>query len=144
MKLLFSTLAILIAGTAFAGCPSFSPLYHHCDSSNPEYSIEEIRVRSREPYYNFSFWNQGISRRLNVVTDGEPRDITVQTQDGSEATYSETSSCNGNKLIVLRTSEESSLKEETHLVSEGDYLKVHHFIDGVLQNITRCHSASSF
>lgn len=75
---------------------------------------------------------------MNFVTDGSPRDITIQTQDGSEATYIETASCAYNQLTVLRSSEEDSKVEETIFTPYEDKLEVKFLVDGALKNTTRC------
>ena len=127
----------LLSLNALATCPEFAPLYTQCTSTTDS-KIDSIATRSRVPFYSFIITSGATRTRYNIVTDGEPRDVTIQTQDGSETTYIEKASCADGKLVVIRTSEESQDIEQKVYESGTDYLKIHHSHNGSLKSVVSC------
>lgn len=139
MKTFIASSLLLGTTTVIASCPQFAQHYMNCESSDPTQTVSSIFIKVREPFYKFSFVSDQGTRRMNIVTDGSPRDVTVQTQDGSESTYVETASCADGVLKVLRTSEESSSTEETVFNPSASSLKVTFYADGSLVNKITCY-----
>ncbi len=129
-------LSLFLSFSAVAACPKFERLYNNCHSSGD--AVEFITIKAQEPYYKFTFHNQNDNYRMYVVTDGELRDVTIQTQDGSEANYSEVSSCIDGRLSVVRTDEVTAISKETVFESSYGQLIVTNSTNGVINNQTTC------
>lgn len=128
----------LLSFSALATCPTFESLYTKCSSSSG-FAIDSISTKSRPPFYSFVMLSGTLRTRTTIVTDGEPRDITIQTQDGSEATYSEEAYCEEGKLIVIRSSEETTDTDERTYEAHEGHLKISHSQNGHLKEIVNCH-----
>lgn len=136
----FLALSLLLSFSATAACPEFERLYNNCHSTNG--AIEFISIKAQNPFYKFTFHSQNGNYRMYVVTDGELRDVTIQTQDGSEANYSEVSSCEDERLKVIRTDEVTAISEETVFEPSAGQLMVTYFSKGVVKNQTTCSTPS--
>lgn len=135
----FLALSLFLSFTAGAACPEFKELYNNCQSST---GVNYISIRAKEPFYKFTFHSENGNYRMYVVTDGELRDVTIQTQDGSEANYSETSSCAEGRLTVVRTDEVTAISEETVFVPTANELSVSNYTNGVIKNRMTCTTPS--
>ena len=132
----FLALSLFLSFAATAACPEFKSLYNNCHSTSS--IIEFISIKAQNPFYKFTFHSQNGNYRMYVVTDGELRDVTIQTQDGSEANYSEVSSCEDGRLKVVRTDEITAVSEETMFETSANRLMVTTYSNGVVKNQTTC------
>lgn len=128
----------LLSFNALATCPTFESLYTKCTSSSG-FIIDSIATKSRSPFYSFIMTSGTLRSRVNIVTDGEPRDITIQTQDGSEASYSERAYCEEGKLMVVRSSEETTDTDERVYEAHPGHLRISHSQNGSLKDVINCH-----
>lgn len=128
-------LFFLFSFPVFSACPDFQQIYRECVSTN---NVEMIAVKAREPFYRFSFHRTNGNHRMYIVTDGELRDVTIQTQDGQEANYSEISSCENGELKVKRTSEDRKAVEETIFKPVANQISVSRYLNGIVQDKTTC------
>ena len=141
MKKILAASLILSSISTYATCPEFAPHYVACESTD-QLIIESVKVRNRDAFHHFSLIGKSGSRRINLVTDGEPRDITVQTQDGSSSNYIEVAVCAENKLLLTRTNEENDTREETAFAPTPGGLAIHHYVNGEMASVTTCHTPS--
>ncbi len=85
-KILFYAF-ILCFCHAFADYPTFAEEYIRCHSSPAGDEIEKIKIQSQDLYLRFNFITKPRGVRVNVIANGLPCDLTIKTQDGSEAHY---------------------------------------------------------
>ena len=130
-------LSLLVSFSAMARCPEFASQYRKCQSTN---KILAFAVKAKEPFYKFTFVRESGTFRQYVITDGELRDVTIQTQDGTETNYIESASCSGNELKVTRIMDESFRKEETIFSPSEGQLDIQEFANGILTHQTKCFS----
>lgn len=128
----------LLSFNAIATCPQFGLLYSNCSSASGN-RIDSVLTKSRHPYYSFIFRSGEVRSRYTIVTDGEPRDITIQTQDGSESYYSERAYCEDGKLSIIRLKEDTQETEKRVFEAGQDYLKIYHTQNGSLKDVITCH-----
>lgn len=139
MKKAFILLSIFKSFNLWGACPEFHPTYSQCFSTRGS-AIDSISTKMRPPFYSFTLTRGQHRKRYTVVTDGEPRDITIQTQNGSEATYSERAYCLEGKLITVRTREDVEEIDEKVYESEDGILKIHHSVNGSSYDSISCHA----
>lgn len=133
----FIALSLLFSFSAQARCPAFASQYRNCQSTN---KIQAIAVKAKEPFFKFTFVRESATFRQYVITDGELRDVTIQTQDGNETNYRESASCSGKDLKVTRTMDDSLRKEETVFSPSEGQVDIQEFTDGILTHQTTCFS----
>lgn len=139
MKKIIAAALLLGTTSALASCPTFATSYKNCVSTSNLQSVDSVRVLVKDQFYRFTLVTKHGSRRINIIADGEPRDQTIQTQDGSEVTYTDTASCSENQLTLTRTVEESSYLEQMVFSSDDHGMTVSTYKDGALINRTRCY-----
>lgn len=138
MKTWIFITSTFISFNVLGSCPQFEQTYNKCSTTSGRI-IDSITTKTKPPFYRFSINSGGVISRHTVVTDGEPRDVTIQTQDGSEATLIERAHCEGNKLFVTRTSEESKDVEQRVYESEIDHMKLSYIFNDEITEIIKCH-----
>lgn len=128
-------LTLLLSFPAYSACPEFKQIYRECVSTN---DVEMMAIKAREPFFRFTFHRSTGNYRMYIITDGELRDVTIQTQDGEEANYSEISSCPNGELKVKRISEDRKSTEETVFSSTSNQISVLRYLNGIVQDKTTC------
>lgn len=142
MKKTFLTAVALVimSSSALAECPSFKVQYEECRSRSriSAFQISEVSVRERIPYYRFLIKTPSGFRHLKFVADGEPEEITIQTNEGIELTYTQNAYCSKNKVHLDVISEENFGKESYEFSANNGDLKIKMFLNNIMINEANC------
>ena len=140
-KTFLTAVALVIMSTsALAECPSFEAQYEECSSRSriSAFQISKVSVRERIPYYRFLIKTPSGFKHLKFVADGEPEEITIQTNEGSELTYTQKAYCLDNKVHLDVMSEENFGKESYEFSTVGSDLKIGIFLNNIMINEVNC------
>lgn len=131
---------IISSASVWAECPSFKAQYEECRSRSriSAFQISKVSIRERIPYYRFLINTPSGFKHLKFVADGEPEEVTVQTSEGSELTYTQTAYCSNNKVHLDVMSEENFGKESYEFSTVGSDLKIKMFLNSIMINEANC------
>lgn len=135
MKILM--LSLLVSFSAMARCPEFASQYRKCQSTD---KILAFAVKAKEPFFKLTFVKESGTYRQYVITDGELRDITIQSPDGTETNYIESARCEGSDLKITRIMDDSLRREETLFSPSENQVHIQEYANGILTHQTTCFS----
>ncbi|MCM2351664.1 MAG: hypothetical protein NDI69_16725 [Bacteriovoracaceae bacterium] len=137
---LMAAALLLTSLSAWASCPTFKSQYQECHSRSriSAFQVSSVEVSERSPYYRFLLKTKDSSKHLKFVADGEIEEISMQTADGSDLTYTQRAYCADQKLHLEIRSEENFGKESYIFSSSHGDLLIKIYLNSILINEVHC------